>query len=69
MNSLLKLIQEPLSVINKYEKTLREEERRKELISIAEEWMFNWRAKTVYGSAKSIAKIIAKALHAEYIEI
>ena len=37
LNSLLKLIQEPLSVINKYEKTLREEERRKELISIAEE--------------------------------
>ena len=37
LNALLKLIQEPLGVINKYEKTLREEARRKELISIAEE--------------------------------
>ena len=37
LDSLLKIIQKPLSVINKYEKLLREEERRKELLAIAEE--------------------------------
>ena len=37
IDGLLKLIQKPLSVINSYEKQLREEERRKELMAIAEE--------------------------------
>ena len=37
LDSLLKIIQKPLSVINKYEKLLREEERKKELLAIAEE--------------------------------
>ena len=37
IEKLLKIVQGPLSVINKYEKLLREEGRRKELLSIAEE--------------------------------
>ena len=37
IESLLKIIQEPISAINRYEKLLREEERKKELMAIAEE--------------------------------
>jgi len=37
LDTLLKIIQKPLSVINKYEKLLREDERKKELLAIAEE--------------------------------
>ncbi len=37
IEKLIKIVQGPISVINKYEKLLREEERRKELLSIAEE--------------------------------
>lgn len=37
LETLLKMIQEPLSVINKFEKKLKEEESKKELMAIAEE--------------------------------
>ncbi len=40
-----------------------------EIQELENAWMYNWRIKKIYGSAKSIAKSIAAAIRAEYVEI